>query len=98
MKLNRLVPTYGNWGGPGWSGGEWNDDPGETKWGVVPIDEMDNAFKRHDWIYQKMPYFRAQADMELACTLVGLRAGSAYGEFYRVCACVIFFLLSVFWR
>ena len=38
MTLNNLLPTYGNWGGPGWSAGK-RTQPGEaidwTKDGTV---------------------------------------------------------------
>ena len=44
-------PWYGNWGGPGWSGGECSK-PGRTKWHVEPIDALDACFKEHDKGYQ----------------------------------------------
>jgi len=91
------VPTYGNWGGPGWSGGEWNANPELTKWGVAPIDEMDRAFKGHDWVYQNLPEFRSRADRELVCELANLKTDSTYGELYRVCARAIFALRGLFW-
>jgi len=47
----RLIPRYGNWGGPGWSSGKWCP-PGETDWFVSGVDDLDEAFKRHDWKYQ----------------------------------------------
>ena len=40
-------PTYGNWGGGGWSGGEDGQQP--------PIDEYDNCFKGHDLCYEGCP-------------------------------------------
>jgi|GEM_PF-1653032 len=39
-----LVPRYGNWGGPGWSGG--NVKPLKN-----PVDSMDELFKIHDTAY-----------------------------------------------
>lgn len=49
-RLQRFVPTYGNWGGPGWSAGEW--EPSDTNWDHPCIDSMDLAFKSHDYLYQ----------------------------------------------
>jgi len=44
--------TYGNWGGPGWSGGKFVSDPKLVDWSVDCIDEMDKLFKQHDWDVQ----------------------------------------------
>jgi hypothetical protein len=44
--------TYGNWGGPGWSGGKFVHDPKLVDWSVPAIDEMDELFKQHDLRYQ----------------------------------------------
>jgi hypothetical protein len=43
---------YGNWGGPGFSGGVFVNDPSKVNWDVVPIDGMDKLFKEHDWDIQ----------------------------------------------
>ena len=40
----RLVPRYGTWGGPGWSGGNTFPPLG-------PVDSMDECFKKHDECY-----------------------------------------------
>ena len=45
--LARLVPTYGNWGGPYWSGGTRNG----PDWGVAPVDSLDHVFYDHDVRY-----------------------------------------------
>ena len=50
--LNRLIPTYGNWGGPGWSSGRYEDNPDETDWSVPGRDSLDELFKEHDRVYQ----------------------------------------------
>jgi hypothetical protein len=44
--------TYGNWGGPSWSGGIFTNNPKEVNWDVQPIDEMDAFFKEHDFNIQ----------------------------------------------
>ena len=45
--LSWLIPTYGNWGGPGWSGGtRFGPD-----WDVPPVDSLDEILKIHDWNY-----------------------------------------------
>ena len=41
---NSLVPRYGTWGGPGWSGGNTFPHLG-------PVDSMDECFKKHDECY-----------------------------------------------
>jgi hypothetical protein len=44
-----IVPTYGNYCGPGWTGGErWPSNP---KFGVPPIDALDSCCQRHDECY-----------------------------------------------
>lgn len=53
MFLYRLIPTYGNWGGPGWSGGRYPCSPQETDWSVSAVDSMDEYFKEHDRRYQR---------------------------------------------
>lgn len=50
--INRLVPRYGNWGGPSLSGGKYTDDPAEVDWSIPGIDSMDELFKAHDRAYQ----------------------------------------------
>jgi len=49
----RLIPKYGNYGGPGWSGGAMMDDYSEVDWSVVPSDSLDWLFHCHDKVYQK---------------------------------------------
>jgi len=45
------VRWYGNWCGPGWSGGEF-PLPGKTKWNVSAIDPLDECCKKHDACFQ----------------------------------------------
>ena len=52
MRIWPSFLVYGNWGGPGWSGGEWVFDPSKTNWGVPPVDDMDALFKAHDFDMQ----------------------------------------------
>lgn len=47
-----LVPKYGNFGGPGWSGGAMMDNYDEVDWFVRPTDSLDQCFHDHDRRYQ----------------------------------------------
>lgn len=49
----KLLPRYGNWGGPGWSCGKFVEDPNKTDWSVSPRDSLDALFKEHDRLYQQ---------------------------------------------
>jgi len=40
---------YGNYGGAGWTGGQW----WWTDFSVAPTDQLDAAFKNHDWSYSQ---------------------------------------------
>ena len=51
--FSHLVPTYGMWGGPGWSGGQYQNKYENTDWSVKPVDSMDSLFKNHDKQYQQ---------------------------------------------
>lgn len=44
LGLWRSHPTYGNWGGEGWSGGRLGHQP--------PVDSLDLCFKEHDICYR----------------------------------------------
>jgi VCBS repeat-containing protein len=60
-------PTYGNWGGPGWSGGQENLPNAPitpSQLSVAPIDGLDALFKEHDIGYDKAD--RAGSDLEQA--------------------------------
>lgn len=50
--LFRMFPTYGNYGGPGWSANEWGGDPLADD-APPPIDELDAMFQIHDAEYAK---------------------------------------------
>jgi len=47
-----LFPTYGNYGGPGWSGGARMNNYAEVDWSVQPSDSLDECFHDHDKDYQ----------------------------------------------
>lgn len=85
----RLIPRYGNWGGPGWSGGKWCP-PNETDWSVKPVDNMDAAFARHDMGYQA-PFIRnVDADRDLVSDLKAINVRGVWANIYRVGAILIF--------
>lgn len=76
MKINWLVltegpggtpiPTYGNYGGPNWSGGEFVGDDEPGNYTVQPEDPLDALFLTHDQAYdQPDTLLRAQADLRL---------------------------------
>jgi len=58
--MNRFVPTYGRWGGPGYSGGRRpkrisrHDNDLDR-----PIDEADELFMEHDFGYEDSDYLGA---------------------------------------
>ena len=83
--------TYGNWGGPGWSGGEFNHNPEKTKWTVPGIDRMDEAFKLHDWQYQTGRN-RKLADIRLIQVLKEIKVSGVWAYCYRVVAIFVFTL------
>lgn len=85
----RLFPRYGNWGAPGWSAGGWNNDPALTDWSVAAVDDMDAAFKRHDWRYQH-GRDTVLADLRLIRDLFRVAPGTGYGRAYRRLAMLVF--------
>lgn len=94
--LQRLVPTYGNWGGPGWSGGEWQDDTTKTKWNVQPIDELDRAFREHDMAYQAGVYTNRAADIMLLRQLMyNCNIKGWYANTYKVATTIVFFIKAL---
>jgi hypothetical protein len=74
--VNGLV-TYGNFGGPGWSGGERvSGVMTEAQRAVVPKDVLDALFKEHDTAYDDAslmtdPANQAKAILEADMALVG---------------------------
>lgn len=90
----RVIPRYGNWGGPGWSAGAWNNNPALTDWGVGTIDGMDQAFKEHDWVYQAGGDI-SRADTLLVARLHQTAASGWYAKAY--CAGAIFIFSARVW-
>jgi hypothetical protein len=48
-----FIPKYGNFGGPGWSGGAMMSNYNEVDWTVQPVDSLDELFCNHDKSYQE---------------------------------------------
>ena len=92
--------TYGNWGFPCWSGGEWVDDPKLTNWDIKPADDMDKLFKQHDYCYQHCVNFTNFADINLIVGLENLKISGIYKNIYRISAIIVFLIkliaMSVF--
>lgn len=84
-----LCPRYGNYGGPGWSAGRWNDDPALTDWNVPGIDIQDEMFKVHDWAYQH-GFVLDAADWALVQDLKEIVPDTVYGKSYRLLATGVF--------
>ncbi|MXQ12657.1 hypothetical protein [Microvirga makkahensis] len=62
-----LIPTYGKYGGPGYSDGEVLDYPTQpVDYSSKPVDALDALFKRHDKAYDSLdPLDRAIGDLAL---------------------------------
>lgn len=77
------VPTYGNYGGPDYSGGDIID-PGETPdFTVPPTDSLDQLFQRHDEAYydpNATPEDLANADLSLIQGILALPDDAVTGE------------------
>jgi len=86
--------TYGNWGGPGWCGGEWRDYGDKVDWTVEPIDEMDGLFWWHDWRvqhgYGRYAHYLLAQDLRKIDPPVGVWARA-----YRLAAIAIFTVLGL---
>ena len=96
--------TYGNYGGPGWSGGEFQHDRAKIRWEVNPSDDMDVLFYDHDyaWNYAKHVEDLRQADQTLIDSLRRLdpdprkwhipptRNSLWWARFYRHAAILVF--------
>ena len=78
-----LIPTYGNWGGPGWSGGVFVDFPNKPDYTVAPVDEMDALFKEHDEAYQS-GVLPAVADAKLLGKLKTVPVKGIWSNSYRI--------------
>lgn len=55
--MNKYVPTYGNWGGPGYSGGHRPKHISRRDRTLAqPVDGFDEAFMEHDFDYEAEDY------------------------------------------
>ncbi|MCB8821459.1 hypothetical protein [Microvirga rosea] len=64
------LPTYGNYGGPGWTGGKLNG----TKFDVPAVNALDQVFKDHDLAYgnARSQKDKLLADIDLILGITGL--------------------------
>jgi hypothetical protein len=75
------VPTYGQYGGPNWSGGEVVGDNEPGNYDVPPEDRLDALFRDHDQAYdQPDTLLRAQADLRLIQAILDQPADEVTGE------------------
>ena len=88
-----LIPTYGNWGGPGWSGGKFTDNPSEVDFSIPGVDGMDDAFRIHDQLYQKRFCAQGVADEYLANYLCDINVKGIWPNCYRY-ACIGIFTVK----
>ena len=76
-----LIPTYGNYGGPHYTGGVI--DPGHFV-DVAPLDPLDTLFKAHDQAYFAIPSTDveglAKADLTLISGIAALDDSQMGGE------------------
>ena len=72
-----LLPTYGNYGGPGYSNGEVLNPPDQpVDYSAPPVDGLDTLFRFHDMAYDTPdPLVRAEGDLALIRGIVELSAG-----------------------
>jgi hypothetical protein len=63
--LQDFVPTYGNYGGPDYSGGVFVLPGQQPNYDVPPIDNLDALFRQHD-IGSGAPTSAGRADADLA--------------------------------
>ncbi len=91
--------TYGNWGGPGWSGGRFVNDPKLVDWTVSAIDKMDEAFKEHDAAWQTEAMSKKAADKRLLQQLYDTNVLGTWPNMYRIGAIMSFWITSKLpWR
>ena len=85
--------TYGNFGGPGWSGGIFTNDPKMVNWKIPAVDEMDAIFKIHDWKYQNGKS-RRDADQILYLRLSKTNINGIWSNIYRI-GCLFIFSIKL---
>lgn len=89
--LERFVPTYGNYGGPGYSGGGRGEGANFT---APPVDDLDDLFRDHDIAYQNARGTDDidEADRELVAGISSLPERNSYAHAARLA-----FLLKRSW-
>jgi hypothetical protein len=60
------APTYGNFGGPSYSAGQFLDSPNPAPANPVPVDALDQAFQDHDVASGAAATAAAQSAADLA--------------------------------
>jgi len=83
IATKRLGLTHGNYGGKGYSAGQFGGSPAikDGKYVLPPVDEEDAAYKRHDEAYiNAKPAAKALADQRLVLELKALPALSPLGH------------------
>jgi len=106
LSWRRIIPTYGDWCGPGWSNGRWYPSDarfgnGECDNGPVRNDSLDNCCKVHDCCYDFCQGGPATCKGFKRCcmagcddTLINCAMGSAppttWGQIYRQAILLIF--------
>ncbi|MBI3473937.1 MAG: hypothetical protein HY013_21485 [Candidatus Solibacter usitatus] len=100
--VNALVPRYGNFGGPGWTGGADTFVSGTHGGDKKPINRQDEVYQRHDQAYvlarqNPDPAARTRmieaADRALIADLQKIpfgASGTPYGEVFRAMAIPVF--------
>jgi hypothetical protein len=90
-----LVPTYLNYGGPNYSGGEVLA-PGEpADFSVPALDLLDEAFKAHDAAYESTSLsVRATADIALLNSILALSDAQLSPEGHLYAAVTTFVILN----
>lgn len=76
------IPTYGNYGGPGYSNGEVLTSPDQPlDYSAPPVDALDALFRFHDIAYGSPDNeVRAEADLALIHGIEGLSRTSISAE------------------
>lgn len=87
--IDRAIPTYGRYGGPCWTAGQWGGVLGTNNWKQLyesdatrPIDQLDRLFFSHDLAYAEASnaYDRSAADRMLAQGLRDVRGRFDAGD------------------
>lgn len=73
---DRLVPRYGNWCGPGWSGGQWGPIEGPNP----PVDSLDTCCQTHDRCYGERGCYGNDSSKTAQCDEALLRCERQLGK------------------